>query len=209
MENLKQQLVKTAKKLKEKGFSPGFSGNISIKCGRHFLITPSGLSLDDFKEEDVVLVDENCKIIDGTRKPSSEIKLHFEVYKNRPDIGAIIHCHSPKASAFAVADIPLSQPILAENVFHLGEIPVAKYYLPSSVEVAKETAKYFDSHDVVLMQNHGVVVGAKTIKEAYYKMETVEYTAEVILNAKILGNITELTPDEVQEVLELKASFGK
>lgn len=209
MEKLKQQFIKTGKKLRKKGFSPGFSGNISMRYGRYFLISPSGLSLGDFESEDIILVDENCKVIDGNKKPSSEVKLHLEIYKIRPDINAIIHCHSPKASAFAVAGIPLSQPILAENVFHLGEVPVAKYHLPSTIEVARETAQYFDSHDVVLMQNHGVVVGDKNLEAAYYKMETVEYTAEVILNAKILGKITELTPEQVQEVKNLKTSLVK
>ncbi len=209
MEKLKKKLIEIGKRLREKGLSPGLSGNISIRYGRYFLITPSGLALDDFSEEDIILVDENYQVIEGKKKPSSEAKLHLEIYKLRADIGAIIHCHAPKSSAFAVADIPLSQPVLAENVFHLGEIPVARYYMPSSIEVAKETAKHFDSHDVVLMKNHGVVVAGQTIEEAYYKMETVEYTAEVILNAKILGNITELTPNEVQEVKNLKASLVK
>ena len=209
METLKQQLVQIGKRLSDKGLSPGFSGNLSVRYGRYFLITPSGLSLGDLEQDDIVLIDENLKTIDGKKKPSSEAKLHLEIYAKRPDINAIIHCHAPKSSAFAVADIPLSQPILAENVFHLGEVPVAKYHLPSTTAVAQETAQYFDKHDVVLMQNHGVVLGAKTITDAYYKMETVEYTAEVILNAKILGNIKELTKEEVQEIKELKESLVK
>lgn len=209
MEKLKQEIVKAGKRLADKGLSPGFSGNISTRCGRYFWVTPSGFALDDFCEEDLVLVDENFRVIDGKNKPSSETKMHLEIYKIRPDIGAIVHCHAPKASAFAVANAPLSQPILAENVFHLGEVPVAKYHLPSTIEVARETAKYFDSHDVVLMQNHGIVIGAKTLKEAYYLTETAEYTAEVILNAKILGNIRELTSEEIQEIKELKLQLSK
>jgi len=204
METLKQQLVDTGKKLYDKGLSPGFSGNLSIRYGKYFLVTPSGCPLGDFQKEDVVLIDKDFKVIDGKRKPSSESKMHIEIYAIRPDIEAIIHCHAPKASAFAVANVPLSQPVLAESIFHLGPIPIAKYHLPSTIEIAKETAKYFDTHDVVLMQNHGVVLGAKSLYDAYYKMETVEYTAEVILNAKILGGGKELDPDQIQDIINLK-----
>lgn len=207
MKKLKQQLVHVGKKLEQKGLSPGFSGNISIRYGKYFLITPSGLPLGDFDEDDIVLIDKDFRVIDGKKKPSSEAKLHLEIYALRPDFEAIIHCHSPKASAFAVTGEPLSAPVLAESIFYFGEIPVAKYYLPSTIEVARETAKFFNSADVVLMQNHGVVLGAKTLREAYYKMETVEYTAEVILNAKILGQPKELTPDEIQAVKDLRAKL--
>lgn len=209
METLKQQLVDTGKKLSEKGLSPGFSGNLTARYGRYFLVTPSGYPLGDFQKEDLVIIDKDFKIIEGNRKPSSEAKMHLEIYALRPDFGAIVHCHAPKASAFAVAGVPLSQPVLAESVFHLGHIPIAKYHLPSTIDVAKETAKYFDSNDVVLMQNHGVVLGAKNLYDAYYKMETVEYTAEVILNAKILGGGKELNPQQVQDIINLRMELGK
>lgn len=208
MKDLKQQLVNIGKKLERKGLSPGFSGNISVRYGRYFLITPSGLPLGDFDEDDVVLIDKDFKVIDGKKKPSSEAKLHIEIYALRPDLEAIIHCHSPKASGFAVAGESLSSPVLAESIFHFGDIPVAKYHLPSTIEVAKETAKFFNSSDVVLMQNHGVVLGARSLYDAYYKMETVEYTAEVILNARILGTPKELTPDQVQEIKNLREKLN-
>lgn len=209
MENLKQELVDIGKKLYDKGLSPGFSGNLSIRHGKYFLVTPSGFPLGDFTKEDVVLIDKDFNIIEGKRKPSSESKMHIEIYAIRPDFGAIVHCHAPKASAFAISDVPLSQPVLAESVFHLGNVPVAKYHMPSTIEVAKETAKYFDLNDVVLMQNHGVVLGAKTLYNAYYKMETVEYTAEVILNTRILGNPKELNPQQIQDIIELRMQLGK
>ncbi len=204
MEILKQQLIDTGKKLYEKGLSPGFSGNLSVRYGKYFLVTPSGFPLCEFQKDDVVLIDKEFKVIDGKRKPSSEAQMHLEIYAIRPDFEAIVHCHAPKASAFAVANIPLSQPVLSESILHLGEIPIAKYHTPSTIKLAKETAKYFNSSDVILMQNHGVVLGAKSLYEAYYKMETVEYTAEVILNAKILGGGKELNPQQVQDIIDLR-----
>lgn len=204
MEKLKLQLVKTCKRLTDKGLSPGFSGNASVRYGRYFLVTPSGFALDDFTKDDIVLIDENFKVIDGKQKPSSESKMHLEIYKLRPDFEAIIHCHAPKSSAFAAAGVSLSKAILAENVYSLGEIPVAAYSTPSSDKLAKETASHFKSADIVLMQNHGVVLGAKDLKEAFYKIDTVEYAAEVYLYSQILGGAKELNQEQIQAIQNLK-----
>lgn len=204
METLKQEIINIGKRLSDKGLSPGISGNISLRYGKYFLVTPSGSALGELQPKDLVLMDASSRIIDGKAKPTSEAKLHLEIYKRRPDINAIIHCHSPKASSFAVSDVPLSLPVLAESIFHLGDIPVAKYHLPSTTAVAEETAQFFDKNDVVLMQNHGIVFGGKNLKEAYYRAETAEYIAEVIINAKILGNIKLLSTEEVQEVAKLR-----
>lgn len=204
MEKLKTELIKISKKLTDKGMSPGYSGNVSVRYGRYFLVTPSGFALDDLTEKDIVLIDENFKVIDGKQKPSSESKMHLEIYKLRNDIKAIIHCHAPKSSAFSAAGIPLSEAILAENIYSLGPIPIAGYNTPSSDELAQDTASYFKEADIVLMQNHGVVLGAKDLKEAFYKMDTVEYFAEVYLYSKILGGAKKLNPKQIKEIENLK-----
>ncbi len=209
MEKIKQQIVETGKQLADKGYSPGYSGNISIKRNDKIFMTPSGFPLGEMKAEDIVVINNAFEVIDGKHKPSSETKMHLNIYNLRTDINSIIHCHAPKSSAFAVAGIPLSAPILAENIFSLGEIPIAKYYLPSTSELADEVSNYFKNHDVVLMANHGVVLGAHDIKSAFYKMDTVEYFAEVYLNAKLLGKMNELSSEQVEEIIELRKNFSK
>ncbi len=209
MKKLKQQIVEIGKKLAGKGYSPGYSGNISIKHNDKIFVTPSGFSLEEMEPDDIVVINNKFEVIEGTNKPSSESKMHLNIYNLRPDIKSIIHCHAPKSSAFAVAGIPLSAPILAENIFSLGEIPVAKYYLPSTKELADEVSSYFKDHDVVLMSNHGVVLGSHDIKSAFYKMDTVEYFAEVYLNAKLLSNMNELSKEQVEEIIELRKKFCK
>lgn len=204
MEKLKKELIQICKRLVDKGLSPGFSGNVSVRYGRYFLVTPSGLALDDFTQDDIVLIDEKFNVIDGKQKPSSESKMHLEIYKLRDDIKAIIHCHAPKSSAFAAAGISMDKPILAENIHSLGTIPIAKYGTPSSDKLALETAKHFEKADIVLMQNHGVALGAKNLKEAFYKMDTVEYSAEVYLYSKILNGGIELSQEQIQEIKDLK-----
>ena len=138
MYNFKKQIADIGKKLADKGLSPGFSGNISVRFEDKILVTPSGYSLGELEADDIVVLDFDFNIIEGNKKPSSESKMHALIYKKRPDLNALVHCHSPKASVFAVNGVPLVQPILAENIFTLGDIPVAKYYLPSSEELAQE-----------------------------------------------------------------------
>ncbi len=204
MYNFKKQIADIGKKLADKGLSPGFSGNISVRFEDKILVTPSGYSLGELEADDIVVLDFDFNIIEGDKKPSSESKMHALIYKKRPDLNALVHCHSPKASVFAVNGIPLVQPILAENIFTLGDIPVAKYYLPSSEELAQEVGSFFDVHDCVLMQNHGVIVGGKDLRTAFYKMDTVEYYAEVCILANLTGKPCELSDEQKREIIELR-----
>lgn len=209
LQNIKKEISKICKRLYDKGFSPGWSGNVSIKTEQGILITSSGLNLGDVSENDVVLIDLEGNLLDEGKKASSEKLMHIEIYKKRSDISAIIHCHAPKSSAFAVAGIPLNAPILAENVSVLGIVPIAEYALPSTQKLSENVSNLFLEHDSVLMANHGVVVGGKNLSDAYYKMETLEYYAEVFLYSKILGRSKELSPYEVEQVLALKNSSMK
>lgn len=206
-ESLKIQISEFSKRLYSKGFTPGHSSNISIRCNDKVLVTPSGMSLHDVESKDVVVIDLDGNTIEGNKKPTSERFMHLEIYKQRQDIQGIVHCHAPKSSAFAVSHIPLSAPILAENVFVLGEVPVAEYALPSSKELAKNVAELFKDHDAVLMANHGVVVAGKSLEDAFYKTDTLEYYAEVYLNTKILGRAKMLNDGQVQEIKELRTTF--
>lgn len=204
MYNLKTQIVDIGKKLADKGLSPGFSGNISVRFEDKILVTPSGYSLGELETDDIVVLDFNFNVLEGNKKPSSESKMHSLIYKKRSDLNALIHCHSPKTSVFAVNGVPLIQPILAENIFTLGDIPVAKYFLPSSDELAQEVSSFFDLHDCVLMQNHGVIVGGKDLRTAFYKMDTVEYYAEVCILANLIGKPLELNEEQKREIIELR-----
>ena len=211
MENLstfKNEIVKIGKRLYDKGFVPGASGNISIKYKNNILLTPSGMNLADVTEEDVSVLDMDGNSIAG-KKPSSEKKMHLEIYKARPDITSIVHAHAPKATAFAVAGIPLNAPILSEALVILGHIPVAEYAMPSSDKLASIVADYFKTYDAVLMANHGVVLGGTQLKDVYYKLETLELYAEISIGAKLLGNLNELSKENIQELMELRKSLLK
>jgi len=150
------------------------------------------------------LIDFDGKEQDPKKKASSEKMLHVEFYKKRPDINAIIHVHPPYLSSFAAAGKNLEAPVMAENVYYFGKIPLAKYALPSSMELVNNTAKYFDKYNAILMANHGFIVGDIDIQQAYLKLELAESYAQVVLNATLLGGPVLLSAKEVKEIEALK-----
>lgn len=187
-----------------KNFSPGYSGNISARYKSGFLITTSGSSNGYLKKDDIVYTNFSGNSLEKNKKPSSEKFLHIEIYKQRPDINYIIHVHSPYLSSFASAGKDLMAPIMAENVFYFGGIPLADYALPSTKKLVENTIKFFNKYDAVLMANHGFIVGAKTMKDAYLKLELAESYAQVVMNTKILGGAKYLSQEDEQEILALR-----
>ena len=187
-----------------KNFTPGYSGNLSARFGENVIITTSGSANGYLTEEDFVVIDFAGNVVDGNKKASSEKFLHIEFYKKRPDVNYVIHVHPVCLSAFASVGKDLTAPIMPENVFYFGEIPLAEYGLPSSMDLVEKTAKFFDTHDAVLMANHGVIIGSATLRDAYMKLELAESYAQVILNCEILGGPKHLTNKQVEEIIALK-----
>ena len=204
MEKIKSELIKYGKMCEEKNYTPGVSGNMSARVGENILITTSGSANGYLSEDDFVLIDMNGNIVEGSKKPSSEKMLHVEFYKVRPDVNYIIHVHSPYLSSFASAGIALNEPIMAENVFYFGQIPLAEYGLPSSQDLVEKTAKYFKDYSAVLMANHGFIVGDKTLRDAYLKLELAESYAQVVFNTKLLGGAKLLSDTQVKEIYGLR-----
>lgn len=204
LETLKNDLIKYGDIIDNKNYSPGTSGNISIRYEDKILITASGSSNGNLCYEDLVLIDFEGNLVAGDRKASSEKMLHVEFYKKRPDINAIIHVHPPFLSSFAAARKALEEPVLAENVYYFGKIPLADYALPSSRELVDNTAKHFDKYNAVLMANHGFIVGDTDLIQAYLKLELAESYAQIVLNAHLLGGAVLLNDKEVAAIEALK-----
>lgn len=202
IENL---LIDYGKLMGQKNLTPGMSGNMSYRYGDKILITASGSANGYLKKEDIVLMDYYGNSVEGeNKKPSSEKLLHVAIYKKRPDLNVILHVHSPFLSSFAAAGVPLDKPVMAENTFYFGKILLADYALPSTVELAENTAKFFDDYDAVLMANHGFVVASDNIEDAYLKLELAESYAQVVLNTYFLGGAKLLTSEQEQAILYLR-----
>ncbi len=203
-EILEKKIIEYGKLMGEKNFTPGYSGNISCRYEDGLLITTSGSANGYLKPEEIVFTNFDGISMEEGRKPSSEKFLHIEFYKKRPDVNYILHVHSPYLSAFASAGKALLEPVMAENVFYFGEIPLAEYALPSTMELVEKTAKYFNDYDAVLMANHGVIIGSSTIEDAYLKLELAESYAQVVLMTELLGGAKQLSEEQRQAILALR-----
>lgn len=204
LKELKLELVKYGRIAGEKNLTPGISGNMSARYEDKILITSSGSANGFLSEEEFSLIDFDGNLVEGNPKPSSEKMLHIRFYQMRPDINYILHMHSPYLSSFAAAGLALDEPVMPENLFYFGQIPLAEYGLPSSNDLVEKTAVYFDRYDAVLMANHGFVVGAGDIKSAYLKLELAESYAQVIINTRILGGPALLNTEQVKEIYALR-----
>lgn len=203
-EEITKKIIEFGKLCGEKNFTPGYSGNISARFEEGMLITTSGSANGYLKDDEIVYTDFEGKSLEIGKKPSSEKFLHIEIYKKRPEFNYIIHVHAPYLSSFASSGKDLMKPIMAENVFYFGGIPLAKYALPSTMNLVWNTVKYFDKYDAVLMANHGFVVASRTIEDAYMKLELAESYAQVVLNTEILGGAKVLSKKQADEILKLR-----
>jgi len=205
----KKDIVEIGRRLYQKGFVASHDGNISIRIGAaEILATPAGVCKGFLGSEDVVLVDTQGRKVAGKGEPSSELKMHLLVYQRRPDVKAVVHAHPPVSTGFAVAGIPLAQCILPEVVVSLGAVPVAAYGTPSTHEVCDAIAPYVEKSEAFLLANHGVVTLGENVFQAYYRMETVEHFAGILLTARLLGNVNVLSREQVEKLIEVRRTAG-
>ena len=201
---ISQEICEIGKRLYDKGFVPGSSGNISYRIGNDFLISPSGSCLGELSAENLVMTDMEGNSHAGKEKPSSERFMHIEIYKRRPDVNCIIHAHPPKSTAISVAGMDLKEPLIAEAVISVGDIPLVKYETPSTHKLAADVADHFIDHDAVLMANHGVTTCGKDLKKTFYKMETIEFLSEIYLLTGLLGKKNEIPAEKVAELIKIR-----
>jgi class II aldolase/adducin-like protein len=204
LDDLKSKLIEYGKLAGVKGFTPGFSGNLSARCGDKIIITATGTANGYLKEDDFAVIDFAGNVVEGSRRPSSEKMLHVKFYELRPEINYIFHVHSPYLTSFAASGMEMNENVLAEIVYCFGKIPLAKYALPGSVDLVENTSLYFKDYDVVLMENHGVIVGDRDVEQAYLKLELCEAYAKTLICSKILGGAKILPEIEVEKIYSLR-----
>lgn len=199
-QNIRKKIIDTAQKMLEEGLVQGTWGNVSCRIPDEpfMIITPSGMDYLRLEPEDLVVVDWEGNLVEGRWKPSTEAHLHGEIYKNRSDIGAIVHSHSPHATAFAVSRRPI--PVITEELAQVagGPINVADYSPCGTQQLAETAVKVMDKCCAVLLANHGIVGTGKDLAEALRNCLIVERTARIAILAETLGGYTELDPEQVE-----------
>lgn len=208
-EQLRAEIVEAGRRLWARGYIASNDGNISARLDDTRLITtPRGVSKGFMTPDMMVIVDHEGRKIAGDRDPSTELPMHLEIYRNRPDVNAVVHAHPPLATGFAVAGIPLTRAVLAEVITTLGSIPIADYGTPSTAELPEAVRKYIKAHDGLLLANHGAVTCGPSVMAAYFKMETIEHFAKISLVARLLGREHLISRGEVERLQQLRASYG-
>ncbi len=210
IEKLKKEIIETGAKIWQRRMVAANDGNISVRLSENeFLTTASGVSKGFMTPKMILRVDINGNLLEKSDyKPSTEFKMHAEVYKRRKEINAAVHAHPPFATAFALAGIPLDECFLPESVLTLGAVPIAEFALPSTDEVPESIAPFIGKTDVILLANHGALTVGLNLNDAYFKMETLEHTAEIVWRAKALGKINPLTEEQREKILALKEKYG-
>ena len=178
--NYKKLLVAYGKKLLDKKLVAGTSGNLSLRGqADEIYITPSGMDYLEITEDDIVKINFMGEILEGDKKPSSEWMMHVGIYKNYPNYNAIVHTHSPIATAFAVSRKKIPLILIEMKPFLVGEIEVAPFKPSGSLELAKSIIPYLKKSNSCLLANHGVVSCGKDIESAFLSAEYVEDAAKI------------------------------
>lgn len=199
-----EELIYWGKKLYDKGLSPAATGNISKTENENILITGSGTMAGYLTPDDIVKINYEGNVIEGSKNPSSEKFMHIKIYQKRTDIKAIIHSHAPELTAFAVSGKEINKAIIPELPVYFGKVPVCKYFIPSGMELAEAVSDLFEKHNAVLMQNHGIVIGAKDLKTCFCLLETLQMYAKIYLYSKILGGAKKLNKNQIEKLKRLK-----
>ena len=206
----KKQIIAVGKRMYDKGFVASNDGNISCRVGPNTIwTTPTGVSKGFMTPDMLVKMNFDGKVLMGKLKPSSEVKMHLRVYNENPDVMAVTHAHPPVATSFAIAGISLDRAILPEAVVNLGSVPIAHYATPGSQDVPDSIAPYCNTHNAVLLANHGALSWGKDLTEAYHRLESLEYYATVLMyTGRIIGRANELSCSQVNELIDIREKLG-
>jgi L-fuculose-phosphate aldolase len=206
---LRADIVEIGRRMYARGYTASNDGNISVRLGSdRLLMTPKSVCKGFMTPDMMCITDLDGKKLQGDRDPSSEMLMHLEVYRQRPDVQAVVHAHPPTATGFAVAGIPLNRAVLAEVLTTLGSIPIAEYATPSTRELPEAVRQYIKAHDGMLLANHGALTVGADLYAAYYKMETIEHFAHISLVARMLGRENLIARDEVERLQGLRDTYG-
>jgi len=208
--DMKRQICEIGRRIYEKGFAAANDGNSSVRIGNgRYLCTPTGVSKGFLKPNDIATVDDAGKQIGGEKPRTSEILLHLEIFHELDWVNAVVHAHPPHATAFAVAGMDLPSGILPEVEIFIGQVPLADYDTPGSKDFAETILPHLRKKaNTILLANHGAVGCDSTLEQAYFHLETLDMYCRILLLSKEVGQIQQLAPEKMRELLDLKKSMG-
>lgn len=207
---VREEICEVGKLLYDRGYVVSNDGNISVRTGENeVIITPSGIGKGRMTPEILVKTDLAGNVLEGERNPSSEFKMHLEIYRQRPDVTAVVHAHPVTATAFAVCRRELKEAFLPEVIINFGKIPVTDFAMLSTEEVPKSLLPFVQEYNGVLLANHGAIAWGENLWSAFDKLETIEHCAKIYKNILQIGGGVELSEDETEHLIGLRSFYRK
>jgi L-fuculose-phosphate aldolase len=209
--SIKEKMVWVCHRIAQKNMISATDGNVSVRTENGtFYTTRSSVHKGDVTVDDIVEVDRSGNLLNGTGKPSTELKMHLFIYEQRSDVNAVVHAHPTFATAFAASGQSLDKPVFPEVLVLLGKIPLAPYATPSTDEVPESIRPFVQKHNALLLANHGAVTYGANLQEAYFAMDKLEHAAQITLYARLLGGERELTKEQITKLRSIsEQSYGK
>jgi L-fuculose-phosphate aldolase len=204
----RKEIVEIGRLMYERSYVVSSDGNVSVRLddGR-IVATPTMTCKGRMTEDCLAVTDLNGRPL-SDRKPSSELAMHLLIYRERPDVKAVCHAHPPHGTAFAVAGLPIDQPILSEVILTLGCVPLASYGTPSTDELTEAMQPLVKHHNALLMANHGAVAYGADLWQAFDRLETLEHTARIAILSRILGGSRNLPADAIEKLINVREAAG-
>jgi L-fuculose-phosphate aldolase len=213
---LREQICLIGQLMHRQGYIDGASGNISARLdSRCILATPSGLAKGFMTPDQLIIVDMDGERIDEPTptnahlRPTSELLMHLECYKQRPDVQGVVHAHPPTAVALTIAGYDFQKCLIPEVVVILGIVPTAPYSTPASAENRDAISQLVTQHDAILLAYHGSLTVAKTVWDAYLRLESLEHAAKILYMVEQLGgHKSPIEPHQVEKLIAMREKLG-
>ena len=198
------------------GYVDGASGNLSARLdSEHILTTPSGLAKGFMTPDQMIVVDMDGNRVDSPNganqhlRPTSEMVMHLECYRQRPDVHGVVHAHPPTSIALTISGHSFTECLIPEMIMLLGIVPTLPYSSPASSESRAAVAGAIKEHDALMLSHHGSLTVAKSLWDAYLRLENLEHSAKIIYMAHQLGGaITRLSTDQVEKLIAIRERLG-
>ena len=207
---LRAEIINVGRKLWERRYVDGNGGNISVRLGANYVLcTPTMMSKRDLAPDDICLSDLDGNILAGDRPRTSELFLHLEIYKANSRARAVVHCHPPYATAFAMTGTAPPIGLISEYEIFIGPAAVAPYQTPGTRAFAESVLPFVEDHNTILLTNHGIVCWADTATHAEWLAEILDTYCKTYLIARQIGQpLKPIADDKIGEILALKQRLG-
>jgi L-ribulose-5-phosphate 4-epimerase len=206
----KHAIINAALEIKRYGLIQLSGGNVSVREENgDVVVTPSGMPYETMSPDQILVLDAKGEVIEGSLRPSVDTVALLHIYSHCPDVNAIIHTHQPYATAVGL--IGDSFPACTTTLCNvtLGDVSVAPYSDPASINMGVQTVKYLNGKRAVILKHHGVITVGGTLKEALYAAIYMEDSAKCYLSAKAAGDVAMMTPDEVVRAVNVFKDYGQ